>query len=234
MAERTLRGSRLGAVSYETDRNAELAPRSPPSTGALRATSSAVPFADDAEIPTGLGVQVRRFGRPAHRRRGAGVQEGEAGPHALGHADGAAYGRGPRGGPGRAPRGAPRPPHPRLLALPDSTTEARDPSDRGPRAGRDQNHTRVRRPHGVTVSVGGGSTSPSMTRSAGPARTGSRRPGGDRARSARRADPHRPAHPSGSRPGQRPGDQRPAEQPAGDRQQAQQRRAGRSRKPGST
>ena len=29
MAERTLRGSRLGAVSYETDRNAELAPRKP-------------------------------------------------------------------------------------------------------------------------------------------------------------------------------------------------------------
>ena len=36
MADRVLRGSRLGAVSYETDRDTDLAP---------------LPFADDAEIP---------------------------------------------------------------------------------------------------------------------------------------------------------------------------------------
>ena len=51
MAERTLRGSRLGAVSYETDRNAELAPRKPSEYRCPKGHVFWVPFADDAEIP---------------------------------------------------------------------------------------------------------------------------------------------------------------------------------------
>ena len=51
MAERTLRGSRLGAVSYETDRNAELAPRKPAEYRCPKGHVFGVPFADDAEIP---------------------------------------------------------------------------------------------------------------------------------------------------------------------------------------
>ncbi len=51
MAERTLRGSRLGAVSYETDRNAELAPRKPAEYRCPKGHTFAVPFADDADTP---------------------------------------------------------------------------------------------------------------------------------------------------------------------------------------
>ena len=51
MAERTLRGSRLGAVSYETDRNAELAPRKPAEYQCPKGHVFDVPFADEAEIP---------------------------------------------------------------------------------------------------------------------------------------------------------------------------------------
>src|SRR5207245_10930275 len=51
MAERTLRGSRLGAISYETDRNAELAPRQEGSYRCPHGHDFTVPFAADAEIP---------------------------------------------------------------------------------------------------------------------------------------------------------------------------------------
>jgi hypothetical protein len=51
MAERTLRGSRLGAISYETDRNAELAPRKPAEYSCPKGHAFAVPFADDVDIP---------------------------------------------------------------------------------------------------------------------------------------------------------------------------------------
>lgn len=51
MAERTLRGSRLGAVSYETDRNAELAPREERQYACPKGHVFSVPFAADAEIP---------------------------------------------------------------------------------------------------------------------------------------------------------------------------------------
>jgi len=51
MGERTLRGSRLGAVSYETDRNTELAPRQQGEYLCARGHRFTVPFAADAEIP---------------------------------------------------------------------------------------------------------------------------------------------------------------------------------------
>lgn len=51
MGERTLRGSRLGAVSYETERNTELAPRQQGAYLCARGHRFAVPFAADADIP---------------------------------------------------------------------------------------------------------------------------------------------------------------------------------------
>ena len=51
MADRVLRGSRLGAVSYETDRNHDLAPRQMARYRTENGEEFEVPFADDAEIP---------------------------------------------------------------------------------------------------------------------------------------------------------------------------------------
>ena len=51
MGERMLRGSRLGAVSYESDRNTELAPRQPREYQCPRGHRFEVPFALDAEVP---------------------------------------------------------------------------------------------------------------------------------------------------------------------------------------
>jgi len=51
MGERVLRGSRLGAVSYETDRNTELAARHEGSYRCAKGHVFSVPFAADAEIP---------------------------------------------------------------------------------------------------------------------------------------------------------------------------------------
>jgi hypothetical protein len=51
MADRVLRGSRLGAVSYETDRNHDLAPRRMAKYRTENGEEFVVPFADEAEIP---------------------------------------------------------------------------------------------------------------------------------------------------------------------------------------
>lgn len=51
MADRVLRGSRLGAVSYETDRDTDLAPRLMAKYQTANGDVYEVPFADDAEIP---------------------------------------------------------------------------------------------------------------------------------------------------------------------------------------
>ena len=48
MADRVLRGSRLGAVSYETDRNHDLAPRQVARYRTDNGEEFDVPFADDA------------------------------------------------------------------------------------------------------------------------------------------------------------------------------------------
>src|ERR1700754_3257081 len=52
MGERMLRGSRLGAVSYESDRNTELAPRQTREYLCVKGHQFEVPFAVDAEVPT--------------------------------------------------------------------------------------------------------------------------------------------------------------------------------------
>ncbi|GGG67928.1 RNA polymerase-binding protein RbpA [Corynebacterium pelargi] len=51
MADRVLRGSRMGAVSYETDRDHDLAPRQMVRYKTDAGEVFEVPFADDAEIP---------------------------------------------------------------------------------------------------------------------------------------------------------------------------------------
>lgn len=51
MADRVLRGSRLGAVSYETDRNHDLAPRRTVRYACPKGHDFEVLFSDDAEVP---------------------------------------------------------------------------------------------------------------------------------------------------------------------------------------
>ena len=51
MADRVLRGSRLGAVSYETDRDHDLAPRRMAKYKCENGEIFDIPFADEAEIP---------------------------------------------------------------------------------------------------------------------------------------------------------------------------------------
>ena len=51
MGERVLRGSRLGAVSYETDRNIDLAPRQSADYACPKGHRFTVPFAAEAEVP---------------------------------------------------------------------------------------------------------------------------------------------------------------------------------------
>lgn len=51
MADRVLRGSRMGAVSYETDRDHDLAPRQMVKYRTPSGEIFDVPFSDDAEIP---------------------------------------------------------------------------------------------------------------------------------------------------------------------------------------
>jgi len=51
MAERTLRGSRLGATSYETDFGIELAPREDVSYDCPNGHTTTVPFSAEADVP---------------------------------------------------------------------------------------------------------------------------------------------------------------------------------------
>ena len=51
MGERVLRGSRLGAVSYENDRNTELAPRQPVAYDCPKGHHFSVPLAAEADVP---------------------------------------------------------------------------------------------------------------------------------------------------------------------------------------
>jgi RNA polymerase-binding protein len=51
MAERALRGTRLGATSYENDRNTDLAPRQEVAFDCPKGHRFSVPFAAEAEVP---------------------------------------------------------------------------------------------------------------------------------------------------------------------------------------
>ena len=52
MADRTLRGSRLGAISYETEYGAEPAPRNVAAYRCDRGHEFSVPFSEEAEVPS--------------------------------------------------------------------------------------------------------------------------------------------------------------------------------------
>ena len=65
MTDRVLRGSRLGAVSYENDRNTDLAPRQSTTYDCPSGHSFHVPFAADAEIPPTW--ECRLCGKTAQR-----------------------------------------------------------------------------------------------------------------------------------------------------------------------
>ncbi len=69
MGERTLRGSRLGAVSYETDRNTELAPRQDAEYLCARGHRFTVPFAAEADMPGTW--ECKADGTPAELVNGA-------------------------------------------------------------------------------------------------------------------------------------------------------------------
>lgn len=66
MAERSLRGTRLGAMSYEDDRDTELAPRQEVAFDCPDEHSVVVTFAAEAEIPSTW--ECRTCGATAYRR----------------------------------------------------------------------------------------------------------------------------------------------------------------------
>ena len=68
MSDRVLRGSRLGAVSYENDRNTDLAPRQATMYDCPNGHHFGVPFAADAEIPATW--ECRLCGKSALRSGG--------------------------------------------------------------------------------------------------------------------------------------------------------------------
>src|SRR6266704_2371339 len=98
MAERALRGTRLGATSYENDRNTDLAPRQEVAFECPKGHRFSVPFAAEAEVPPKWECRVCG----ATATTAAGDQPTAAQP--LGHADGAAQHLRPR----RGTRGAAR------------------------------------------------------------------------------------------------------------------------------
>jgi len=84
MSDRVLRGSRLGSVSYESDRHTEFAPRSLTTYGCALGHETAVPFAAEAEIP--YTWECRVCGAIAERRN-AEAPEAKAGKHVRTHWD---------------------------------------------------------------------------------------------------------------------------------------------------
>lgn len=84
MAERSLRGSRLGAVSYETDFGIELAPREQISYDCPDGHTTSVPMSAEADIPAVWECRV--CGKTALRRN-AEEPEAKVGKPARTHWD---------------------------------------------------------------------------------------------------------------------------------------------------
>jgi rubredoxin len=79
MSERALRGSRLGATSYETDRDTELAPRQVVAYECPKGHHFEVPFSVEAdEVPSKWECRV--CGATARRTDGATADENRAKP----------------------------------------------------------------------------------------------------------------------------------------------------------
>jgi uncharacterized small protein (DUF1192 family) len=68
MSDRVLRGSRLGSVSYESDKHTEFAPRIGVAFDCPRGHATTVPFAAEADIPSTWECRV--CGATALRRDG--------------------------------------------------------------------------------------------------------------------------------------------------------------------
>ncbi|MCF4006668.1 RNA polymerase-binding protein RbpA [Corynebacterium uropygiale] len=77
MADRVLRGSRMGAVSYETDRDHDLAPRQLVKYRTEEGDVYEVPFAEDAEIP---GTWLCKNGKVGILMEGEGTEAKPAKP----------------------------------------------------------------------------------------------------------------------------------------------------------
>ena len=76
MADRVLRGSRLGAVSYETDRNHDLAPRQVARYRTENGEEFDVPFADDAGFAPDFDTTTNpEFFIFTHRRTAAAAAD---------------------------------------------------------------------------------------------------------------------------------------------------------------
>jgi hypothetical protein len=84
MAERSLRGSRLGATSYETDFGIELAPREDVSYDCPQGHTTTVPFSAEADVPARWECRV--CGAIALRRNGE-IPAEKAGRHVRTHWD---------------------------------------------------------------------------------------------------------------------------------------------------
>ena len=69
MAERALRGARLGGQSFEDERGVEMAPRQEVGYDCERGHSFTIPFADDAQVP--VRWECPRCGAHAHQVDGA-------------------------------------------------------------------------------------------------------------------------------------------------------------------
>src|SRR5262245_65886264 len=78
MSERALRGSRLGATSYETDYGVDIAPRREIEYTCPKGHHFTVPFAAEAEIPETR--DCRTCGQPALRVDGHAPKENAARP----------------------------------------------------------------------------------------------------------------------------------------------------------
>ena len=76
MSDRVLRGTRLGSVSYESDRHTEFAPRLRTVYDCPQAHETAVPFAAEAELPASWECRVcgatalLRDGAPPELKKG--------------------------------------------------------------------------------------------------------------------------------------------------------------------
>ena len=86
MADRVLRGSRLGATSYEADRNHDLAPRRTATYACPRDHEFTVPMADDAEVPAVWDCRMHGLESTLVDGSVPGGQGRQAAADPLGHA----------------------------------------------------------------------------------------------------------------------------------------------------
>jgi hypothetical protein len=75
MSDRVLRGTRLGSVSYESDRHTEFAPRQTTTYDCPNGHATEVPFSAEAEIPftwecrvCGAAAELRDGTRPEEKK----------------------------------------------------------------------------------------------------------------------------------------------------------------------